>query len=226
MREFVTFSQALATKFLNVRIAENVVFSNGLSMSAMDFNVDSKRLRLALEGRYMIVGSTEEYACTTYEISPSDAALFAPVAAPPGTKVVLYLKELGRFTGPILRTTELGFEMRLELTPQRSDKLAVQLAWRNDLASMKTEERRGRDRIVPLHDMTILSLSRGRECIARIVNISLGGAEIETDQPIAVGTEIVVGTTRARVLRLVKNGVVCRFLREFEPGEIDETTRL
>jgi hypothetical protein len=191
-----------------------------------NFNVEDKRVRLAFEGRYMFVGSAEEYACATYEISPAEIALFAPVSAAPGTNVILYLKELGRFSGPVVRTTEIGFLMALKLTPQRRDKLAGMLAWRNNLAAMEVEERRSRVRFAPLHEITILRLAKGRECVARILSLSLSGAEIETEEPISVGSDIMIGATPATVVRLSDTGFGCQFLREFSPGEIDETTRL
>ncbi len=191
-----------------------------------NLNVEDKRVRLAFEGRYMFVGSAEEYACTTFEISPADISLFAPVSAAPGANVILYLKELGRFSGPVLRTTEIGFQMALKLTPQRRDRLAAMLAWRNNLAAMEVEERRSRDRFAPLHEITILRLAKGRECVARILSLSLSGAEIETDAEISLGSDIMIGGTPATVVRRTSKGFGCRFLREFAPGEIDETTRL
>ncbi|GLI95046.1 pilus assembly protein PilZ [Methylocystis echinoides] len=198
----------------------------GSGMSADNSTqVQSARVRLSLEGRYMLVGSTDEHTCTAIEMSPADVALRAPVSAPPGAKVVLYLKQLGRFAGPILRTTDFGFEMQLELTPQRSDKLATQLAWLADRQAHASDKRNG-DRIVPLTDITILRLPRGRECVARVRSFSHAGAEILTDHPIAVGEEIVIGRTPARVVRLASDGVGCEFLRHFQPGELDETTRL
>lgn len=200
--------------------------NNGFRMRANLFTpVASKRVRLSLEGRYMLVGSTDEHACTTLEMSPVDVALCAPVSASPNSKVVLYLKQLGRFTGTILRTTDVGFDMRLELTQQKADKLATQLAWW-ETREAQGGDKRGSDRIVPLKDITILRLPRGAECVARVRSISLSGAEIQTDYPIAMGEEIIIGQTPAKVVRLSEDGVACEFLRHFQPGELDESTRL
>jgi hypothetical protein len=202
------------------------VVNNGSGMSADIFTqVESTRVQLSLEGRYMLVGCTDEHVCTAIAMSPTETALRAPVSAPPGAKVVLYLKKLGRFSGPILRTTDVGFDMRLELTSQRSDKLAVQLAWWADRQA-RQQDKRDNDRIVPLTDITILRLPRGQECVARVRSFSLSGVEILTDHTIAVGAEIVIGRTPAKVVRLGSDGVGCEFLKHFQPGELDETTRL
>jgi hypothetical protein len=184
------------------------------------------RVPLALQGRYMLLKSSEEYPCRTFEMSPGEVSLFAPVAAIAGEKVVLYLNELGRFTGSALRSTEQGFEMSLQLTPKKRDRLADQLTWYANRSSLDVEERRRHDRVVPLMDLTVLRLTRGDEHIVRIRSLSLSGVALETDHFIPMGAEVVVGNTPARVVRILEDGVACEFVKHFRPGEIDETTRL
>ena len=186
----------------------------------------SRRVQLSLHGRYMLLKSSEEYPCHTFEMSCGEVSLFAPVAAIPGEKVVLYLNEIGRFTGAALRPTPQGFEMSLQLTPKKRDRLADHLTWYANRSTLDLEERRRHDRIVPLMDLTVLRLPRGDEHIVRIRSLSLSGVAIETDHFIPLGAEIVVGNTPAKVVRILEDGVACEFLRHFRPGEIDETTRL
>jgi hypothetical protein len=183
-------------------------------------------VQISFEGRYMLLRSNEEYPCTTYEISPGEVSLFAPVPAAPGERVVLYLNELGRFTGAVVKPTEAGFEMNLQLTPKKRDRLADQLTWYANRSAFDVAERRRHDRIVPLMDLTVLRLARGDEHIVRIRSLSLSGVDIETDHIIAVGDNVMVGNTPASVVRLHDDGVACEFARHFRPGEIDETTRL
>lgn len=185
-----------------------------------------KRVQITFQGRYMLLKSNEEYPCRTFEISTSEVSLFAPVVAMPGEKVVLYLNELGRFTGSVLNQTETGFEMSLQLTPKKRDRLADQLTWYANRSTMDIEDRRRHDRIVPLMDLTVLRLTRGDEHIVRIRSLSLSGVAIETDHIIPMGAEVMVGNTPAKVVRILDDGVACEFVRHFRPGEIDETTRL
>jgi len=185
-----------------------------------------QRVQITFQGRYMLLKSNEEYPCRTFEISPGDVSLFAPVVPVPGEKVVLYLNELGRFTGAATRKTETGFEMSLQLTPKKRDRLAEQLTWYANRSTMDVEERRRHDRVVPLMDLTVLRLTRGDEHIVRIRSLSLSGVAIETDRIIPMGAEVMVGNTPARVVRILDDGVACEFVKHFRPGEIDETTRL
>ena len=162
----------------------------------------------------------------TFEISPGEVSLFAPVIAMPGEKVVLYLNELGRFAGAITRQTESGFEMNLQLTPKKRDRLADQLTWYANRSVMDLEERRRHDRVVPLMDLTVLRLTRGDEHVVRIRSLSLSGVALETDHIIPMGAEVIVGNTPAKVVRINEDGVACEFVKHFRPGQIDETTRL
>lgn len=183
-------------------------------------------VREAFEGRYMAIGASAEYACRTFEISPHHVALFAPLAAEPGDKIVLYLTTLGRLTGAVLRTTEIGFDMTLTLPQNKRERLAAQLEWYAARAATGVEDRRRHERIAPLVDLTMLRLPRGDEHIARVRSLSLSGAAIETDHHIPLGSEVTIGKTPARVIRILDDGVACEFLQHFRPGEIDETTRL
>lgn len=195
--------------------------------SISHFDTDRfQRVPLSLQGRYMLLKSSEEYPCRTFEMSPGDVSLFAPVAAVPGEKVVLYLNELGRFTGSATRATEQGFEMTLQLTPKKRDRLADQLTWYANRSTLDVEERRRHDRVVPLMDLTVLRLTRGDEHIVRIRSLSLSGVSIETDHFIPMGAEVLIGNTPAKVVRILDDGVACEFVKHFRPGEIDETTRL
>lgn len=185
-----------------------------------------ERVQISLKGRYMLLKSSEEYPCETYEMALREISLFAPVVATPGDKVVLYLNELGRFTGAVLRPTETGFVMDVQLTARKRDRFAEQLAWFADRANGAGEEKRRHDRFVPMMDLTVLRLTRGDEHIVRIRSLSLSGVAIETDHFIPLGAEVLVGNTPARVVRLLEDGVACEFVKHFQPGEINERTRL
>jgi len=185
-----------------------------------------ERLQINLEGRFMILKSHEEYPCQSLEISPEEVSLRAPIAAMPGERVALYLSELGRLPGVVLRQTETGFEMGLHLTPKKREELARQLIISKADRSMRRGRRGRYDRILPLLALTVLRPPRGEAFVARIKSLSPSDVAIETDHPIALGAELTIGNTPAKVVRLLDNGFACEFIRHFRPGEIDETTRL
>ncbi|MEK8094387.1 PilZ domain-containing protein [Methylocystis sp. IM3] len=182
---------------------------------------DPARVPLSLTGRYLLVGSVHEYDCRTHEISADAVSLFAPVVSTPGEKVVLYLDELGRLTGSISRVTQIGFDMRLELTARRREKLESQLAWR---AGSETPAARQREHLTPENGVAILRRGNGREHFVRIRSLSVSDVALETDQRVLLGEEVLVGATPAKVVRVQDGQVACEFLRPFE--QIDQSTRL
>lgn len=183
------------------------------------------RVPVSLRGRYML-RSSEEYPCHTFEMSVGDVALFAPVKATPGEKVVLYLNELGRFVGTATATTEPGFEMLFQLSQKKRDRLADQLTWFANRFALEIADQRRHERVVPLMELAVLRLSKYVEHIIRIRSLSLSGVAILTDERPPVGARVVIGSTPATVVRHFDEGIACEFVKKFRPGEIDETTRL
>jgi PilZ domain len=184
-----------------------------------------QRVPVTLFGRYMLE-SRREYPCQTVEMSPGDMALFAPVKAQVGEKVVVYLDEIGRFAGVAIRQTEVGFAISMNLPPMKRDKLADQLTWFANRHAFSLPEDRRHERIVPLMQRTLLRLPDGQEIIAKIKDISLSGVGVETEARPPLGARIVVGATPAVVVRHFEGGVGGEFERPFNPGDIDESTRL
>lgn len=184
-----------------------------------------RRAQVSLHGRYMLK-SSEEYPCHTFEMSPGDVSLFAPVKAVPGEKVVLYLNELGRFAGVATHATETGFEMLFQLSPGKRDRLADQLTWFANRFALELADSRRHERVVPLMELAVLRLSKHMEYIVRIQSLSLSGVSMLTDERPPIGARVIIGNTPATVVRHFEDGIACEFIRYFRPGEIDETTRL
>ena len=124
-----------------------------------------QRVPVTLFGRYMLE-SRREYPCQAVEMSPGDMTLFAPVKAQIGERVVVYLDEIGRFAGVVIRQTDGGFALTMKLPPLKRDKLADQLTWFANRHAFSLPEDRRHDRIVPLMQRTLLRLPDGQEIIA------------------------------------------------------------
>ena len=183
-----------------------------------------QRVPVTLFGRYMLE-SRREYPCQAVEMSPGDMTLFAPVKAQIGERVVVYLDEIGRFAGVVIRQTDGGFALTMKLPPLKRDKLADQLTWFANRHAFSLPEDRRHDRIVPLMQRTLLRLPDGQEIIAKIKDISLSGVGIDTEARPYIGSHVVIGTTPATVVRHFQGGIGAEFSKPFSPGDIDESTR-
>lgn len=184
-----------------------------------------QRVPVSLFGRYMLQ-SKEEFPCQTVEMSPGDMLVYGPAKPALGENVVVYLDELGRFTGPCVRQTDSGFALLMNLPPMKRDKLADQLTWYANRHAAGVREDRRHDRIVPLMRRTMLRLPDDREVIVKILDISISGVGVETDIQLPLGARVVVGSTPAVVVRQFDGGFAGEFQKPFPPGSIDESTRL
>lgn len=184
-----------------------------------------QRVPVTLFGRYMLK-SRREYPCQTVEMSPGDMTVFAPVKAQIGEKVVVYLDEIGRFAGVAMRQTDTGFALSMNLPPMKRDKLADQLTWFANRHAFNLPEDRRHERVVPLMQRTLVRLPDGQEIIAKIKDVSLSGVGVETDARPHLGARVIIGTTRAVVVRHFEGGIGAEFEKPFNPGDIDELTRL
>jgi hypothetical protein len=184
-----------------------------------------QRVPVVLFGRYMLE-SRREYPCQTVQMSPGDVEIFAPVKAKIGEKVVIYLDEIGRLAGVAVRQTEAGFAITMNLPPMKRDKLADQLTWFANRDTIGLPEDRRHERIVPLMKRAILRLPEGQEQIVKIIDVSISGVGLQTEQKPALGVHFMIGNTPGVVVRHFDGGFAGEFERPFEPGEIDESTRL
>ncbi len=183
-------------------------------------------VQIAFHGRYLL-RRDGEYPCHTFEISPAEVSIFAPVKPSPGDPVILYLTTLGRFLGGCTRQTSAGFEMNLKLSQSKRERLADQLAWYASRQILSDQpDRRGNERIVPLNPMTLVRFPWGAERIAHIRSVSLSGVAIETDIWPELGSSVLIGSREARVIRHFDDGFACEFAQHLDEREFDETIRL
>lgn len=184
-----------------------------------------QRVPVTLFGRYMLE-SRQEFPCQAVEMSPGDMLLFAPVKAEIGEKVIVYLDDLGRFAGVTARLTDTGFAITMNLPQAKREKLADQLTWFANRDNCSLPEVRRHERVVPLMQRTLLRLPDGQEVIAKITDISLSGAGLETEARPEAGEHVVIGSTPAVVVRHFHSGIGAEFDTPFTPEMLDESTRL
>ena len=80
------------------------------------------RVRLYVPGRY-IVEDRVAHECTVVDASASGLALYGPASGSTGEKVVVYVDDIGRFEGRIVRHFNGG--MAIEFTAPSRATLAV-----------------------------------------------------------------------------------------------------
>ena len=185
----------------------------------------TQRVRVALLGRFMREDKLE-YACRTIDMSPGSAAFFTPVRLALGEKVIAYLDQVGRIEGIVARVFDNGFAIQMALPAIKREKLADQLTWLANRHELGMKEDRRHERIVPQQSRVVLKLDDGRECTAKLIDISVSGAAVTVDLRVPLGTPLEVGTTRAKVVRVFEAGLAVEFVRLFNDDEFGPATRL
>ena len=145
-----------------------------------------QRVRVNLLGRYMLA-DRREFPCQVVNMSPGGMALIAPVAGQTGERVIAYVDHLGRLEGQIARMFQNGFAMTVSATPRKRDKLAAQLTWLANRHILGLAGRSPPRPHTPTQTAGRLIMPNGVNLACRIIDMSLSGAAIATDQRPAIG---------------------------------------
>ncbi len=182
------------------------------------------RISERLAGRFMLPDQTE-HLCVSDNVSPGDIFLEAASIPPVGTQIVAYLDQLGRIEGRVARITPTGFAMTTNATEAKRDKLASQLMWLS-CRELGTADDRRHDRIVPRLAITEMTTGCGSRHTVRLLDISCSGAAFSTTVALKMGDLIMLGQTRARVVRQIEGGFGVELLTQIPPEKLSPDTVL
>jgi hypothetical protein len=169
-----------------------------------------KRIPVTLLGRYMRE-SKEEHPCKLVDISAGGAAIMSPIAVPLGERVVAYFDHIGGIEGMVVREFDGGFAIKINATKHKREKLAAQLTWLANRSELVADGRR-HDRVTPKNGDSMLQLAEGVMLTCRVLDVSISGASIATPARPDIGTEVVLGKLRARVVRYHPQGFGVQFI--------------
>jgi PilZ domain len=181
-----------------------------------------QRVRVNLLGRYMLQ-DRREFPCQVVDMSPGGMALVAPVAGRIGERVVAYIDHVGRLEGIITRVYQSGFATTIAATARKRDKLAAQLTWLSNRDILNLPEDRRHGRIVPRKPTTQLVLPNGLNITCRLIDFSLSGAALATDQRPPIGALVTIGKVPGRVVRHLEEGFAVEFTRLQHPDFLEES---
>ena len=170
-----------------------------------------RRILMAIHGRFLDA-SSEEHAMVTQDISCAGAHLITPHRPAVGETVVLYLDELGRVAGTVVRHTQHGFGVVFHVTARKRDKIVDRLTWLWNRDALGLTDEREMQRYAA-GGAALITLADGRSLQCHVLDISATGAGLEamTQAPM-VGEIITIGTMKAEVMRSQGRGFGIRFL--------------
>ena len=86
-----------------------------------------RRVRMTIRGRYML-SDGREYDCRTVDISAGGVAILGVIKGKIGERVVVYLDQVGRVEGTIVRHFGGCFAIELSTTDLKRDWLNLQIS--------------------------------------------------------------------------------------------------
>jgi PilZ domain len=181
-----------------------------------------RRVAVTVFGRFMREDK-QEYPCQVINMSAGGMALLAPATCAVGERIVAYLDNLGRIEGIVVRDFEGGFAVRILASLYKRERIANLLTWLINQKSLGLGEDRRHERIVPRINASKLILPDGTVHNCRVIDVSLSGAAVACAVRPDLGTMIVLGRMRGRVVRHHEQGLAMQFVELQDPDNLART---
>lgn len=166
---------------------------------------------LLIGGRYLLANG-EEYPCQFRCVTLTRGEVISQKTGDPGEVIVSYIDRIGIVLGVIENVTADGFSVIFKISKLRHDRILARLEWHATRALEHIELRNGA-RIVPVHKDVTIKTVEDYLLPGEIIDISLSGASISlsSKRRPPVGQTVTVGRRKARVVRLVHDGIAVQF---------------
>jgi hypothetical protein len=181
-------------------------------LSQTDFKGSRRypRVGLNLPGRYMLQDQ-REYLCSTINVSANGLAVESNEKVRIGETVVVYINQLGRIEGTVARQLPRGFAIATVVSPAKIEKLIARINWLAERQQAGASDDRPRERAAPENDRIVLRTPDGGEYFVTLFDVSSRGAAMNVACAPPIGAEVMVGRTRAHVVRHFASGIAVTF---------------
>jgi len=177
-----------------------------------------------LFGRFMLPDQSE-HPCQVQDITLDGATFLTSHVPPSGLSIVAYLEEVGRVEATTANPVEDGFRVVFALTGARRDRFEARLRWLIEKQDGGSAEDRRHVRYEPNQKTSQITMPDGREYACEVLDISLSGAAIKCEVMPSLGTYILLGKMRGRVVRYLDNGIAIEFVKLLDRNQLSEQVR-
>lgn len=174
-------------------------------------------------GRFMLPDMTE-YPCQVSDLS-FDGAVFLTASVPPeGQALVAYVEDIGRIEAVSSSAKPGGFSVRFSLKGPRLERLHQRIQWLKDRNAGLANDTRRHARCEPSEKVSQMTLPDGRIYTCEVLDISISGAGIKTEVIPSIGTSVMLGKMRGRVVRYIEQGVAIEFVKQLDQAQLPPVT--
>jgi hypothetical protein len=152
-----------------------------------------------------------EHECRAADLSVKGALLLTPLKVPPGVAIVTYVDEIGRIEAETGERTSNGLRIAFRVTGVRLERLAARLN-----STLSGADDRRHERIVPDNRNAQVTLADGKLYPCEIIDISVSGAAIRIGARPGLGSQLLLGKTRGRVVRHLADGIAIEFMTRLD----------
>lgn len=173
-------------------------------------------------GRFMLPDMSE-HPCQVTRATPKGAVFLTELELPMGVKVVAYIDEIGRVEAQVADRLPGGFGVRFSLTEARQKRLSERLEWLKAKQLDGSIEQREHSRFEPTSSKSHITLPDGRVYPCEVIDISLSGAAVTTEVMPALGTYVMLGKMRGRIVRYITSGVAIEFAKQLDRATLTKS---
>jgi hypothetical protein len=166
-----------------------------------------RRVELILNARFMLPDRSEHDA-TLLNISAGGVALKTDIRPPQDTPVIVYVQDIGRLEGKIVRLLEDGFAIAYDAGQRHRDRVMDKLTCKLNPDTFMGDRIHGR---METNERAHLIFADGRETSCRVLDMSFGGVSLAVEEKPKVGEPIMVGRMQGRVVRHHDQGIGVAF---------------
>ena len=164
-----------------------------------------------LFGRLMLPDQTE-HPFQISQISTDGATILTQVSVPKNVNIVAYIDEIGRVEAKVIAEFDGGFALEFIANDSRRARLEQKLKWLTE-NDKETANQRRHERFEPKENNSHITMPDGRMYKTEVIDISISGAAIKTDIMPNLGTYVMLGKMRGRVVRYIEDGIAIEFVK-------------
>lgn len=169
-------------------------------------------LKAVVFGRFMLPDMSE-HACQVLDLTLEGATFMTSDVPPIGLAIVAYLEDLGRVEVISGDPIPGGFQIQYAATGARLERLQQRITYLMERADGAPDQRR-HPRFEPKDKHSSITMPDGRSYACEVLDISVSGAGIKTDVMPALGTYLMIGKMKGRVVRYLENGFAIEFIKQ------------
>lgn len=173
-----------------------------------------QRVAFEAKGRFLAPDGSE-HPCSIRDMSLGGIAIASDALVEIGDQIIVYFDEFGRFEGPVVRSFDGGFAIETAIGGPRRERLRQRLEALARGEKIEVSARRTFARYAPgeagLEESSVLTLADGKSMPCRIIDMSLGGAQVAVENRPPIGTGVSLGRMTGRVVRHTEEGVGIQF---------------